>query len=96
MHEMGVRMALGAEGRDVLRLVLARGVGLAGLGVVLGLAGAVALTRLLSSLLYGVRPVDPAVFAAVALVLIGTAVVASWIPGRRAARADPVRALRAG
>jgi putative ABC transport system permease protein len=93
-HEMGLRMALGARITDVLRLVVGHGVILAGCGVVLGLAGAFALTRVLTKFLWGVRPTDPATFIAVSLLLAGVAVLASYLPARRAAKVDPMVALR--
>jgi ABC-type antimicrobial peptide transport system permease subunit len=93
-HEIGVRMALGATRRDVSRMVLRRGMILAGAGVIVGLVAAVVLTRLMSSLLYGVEPTDPITFAAVATLLIGVAFVASFLPASRASRIDPLVALR--
>jgi predicted permease len=93
-HELGVRVALGAEPGDVLALVLRRGLALAGGGALLGLLGSAALTRLLASQLYGVRPLDPATFGAVTALLLLVALLACWIPARRAARVDPVVALR--
>jgi putative ABC transport system permease protein len=94
-REIGVRMALGADPRSVLRLVVGQGMAVAFAGAGLGLIGAFLLTRLMASLLYGVRPGDPLTFAAVAAALLAVALAASWIPARRAARIDPMRALRA-
>jgi hypothetical protein len=93
-HEIGVRMALGATRRDVSRMVLRRGVILAGAGVIVGLVAAVGLTRLMSSLLYGVQPTDPITFAAVATLLLAVAFVASYLPASQASRTDPLVALR--
>jgi putative ABC transport system permease protein len=93
-HEIGVRMALGAERRHVLRLILGQGIRMALGGVVLGIVLALALTRLMSSQLYGVTAHDPLTFAGVALVLVAVALLACWIPARRAMRIDPIVALR--
>ncbi|HYO63020.1 MAG TPA: ABC transporter permease [Pyrinomonadaceae bacterium] len=93
-REIGIRMALGAQGRDVLRLVLREGMLLASLGAVLGLAGAAAASRLLGSFLYGVGTTDAASFVAPAVVLALVALVANLIPARRATRVDPMIALR--
>jgi len=93
-HEIGIRMALGAERRDVLGLVVRQGLRLTLAGVVLGVAGAWALTRFLTNFLYGVRPTDPATFVLVSLALITVSILASYIPARRATRVDPMVALR--
>jgi putative ABC transport system permease protein len=93
-HEIGIRMALGAQLRDVLKLVLKRGLTLALIGVAVGVAGALALTRLLSTLLFGVTAVDLATFTMVSLGLIAVAILACYIPARRATKVDPLVALR--
>ncbi|MDP2997959.1 MAG: ABC transporter permease [Bryobacterales bacterium] len=94
-REIGVRVALGADPRSVARLVVRQGLALTLIGVGVGLAGAFALTRLMASLVFGVSATDPYTFAAVALLLIAVAVAASYLPARRAARIDPMEALRA-
>jgi putative ABC transport system permease protein len=93
-REIGIRMALGASVRDVLRMVLRQGIALALGGVALGLIGSAGLTWLLSSMLFGVRPTDPLTLACVAALLTGVALLASYIPARRATRVDPLVALR--
>jgi putative ABC transport system permease protein len=94
-REMGIRMALGARPRDVLSLVVRQGMTLAGLGIALGIVGALAATQLLASMLYGVAPTDPVTFTGVAALLAAVALLACWLPARRAARVDPNVALRA-
>src|SRR5690348_11976 len=92
--EIGIRMALGAERKDVLKMVVGQGLWLALIGVAIGIGGALALTRFLSSLLYDVKPTDPLTFVAVSLILIAVALLACYIPARRAAKVDPMVALR--
>jgi predicted permease len=94
-NEIGIRIALGAQSRDVLKLILGHGVRLVGVGVVIGLAGGLASTRLISSLLFGVSAIDPVTFALTPLLLVFVAVSACYIPARKATRVDPVVALRA-
>jgi len=93
-QELGIRMALGATKRDVLRLVLSQGLWLAGTGALVGLLAAFLLSRAVSALLFGVHALDPATFTGVPLVLIGVALLACYIPARRATRVDPIIALR--
>jgi putative ABC transport system permease protein len=94
LREIGIRVALGASERSLLRLVLDRGVVLTGAGLVIGLAGAFALTGLMATLLFGVGARDPITMASVALVLAGVALLASYVPARRAMKVDPIVALR--
>jgi putative ABC transport system permease protein len=93
-NEIGLRMALGASPAEILRLVLRQALVLAGLGIVIGFAGAAAVTRLLTSMLFGVKPTDPATYAAVIGIVLAAALLASYIPARRAMRVDPMVALR--
>jgi putative ABC transport system permease protein len=93
-HEIGVRMAMGARREDVLRLVVGQGFKLAMVAVAIGIIGAWALVRTLSSLLYGVRPLDPLTFVVAALALTAAALLATYLPARRATKVDPIVALR--
>jgi putative ABC transport system permease protein len=93
-QEIGIRLALGAEPRDILRLVLLQGFKLAAFGIALGLASAIAATRALRSLLFGVSPTDPLTFVAIPLLLALVALLACWFPARRATKVDPLVALR--
>jgi putative ABC transport system permease protein len=94
MRELGIRTALGARGGDLVAQLLREVGGLVGAGVALGLAAAALVTRYLAAMLYGVEPLDPPTFAAVAGALAAAALLAAWLPARRAVRADPLRTLR--
>jgi ABC-type antimicrobial peptide transport system permease subunit len=93
-REIGLRMAVGATQWDIVRAILGYSARLTAAGLTLGIAAAVAATRLLSTLLFGVSPLDPKVFLAVAVLLASVALLASWLPARRAAAVDPMAALR--
>jgi ABC-type antimicrobial peptide transport system permease subunit len=93
-REIGLRLALGAQRVNVLSLVVGKGLKLAMIGSAIGLVCALAVTRLVSRLLYGVSPMDPVTFVGVALLLVIVAMLASWLPARRAAKVDPMEALR--
>jgi len=93
-NEIGIRLALGAQGRAVLAMILREAWLLAGLGILMGLAAALAVSRLLASMLFGVKPNDPATYCAAGLLLLGIALVAGAVPARRAASIDPCEALR--
>jgi putative ABC transport system permease protein len=93
-RDIGVRVALGARPGQILNLILRQGMTLAVVGLAIGIAGAMALTRVLRAQLFEVSPTDPATFAAIALTLAAVAALASWLPARRATRVDPMVALR--
>ena len=93
-HEIGIRLALGAQRSEVLTLIVRQGLKLTLIGLAIGIPGALGLTRFLSSLLYGVKPTDPFTFIAVSFSLVGVALLASYIPARRATTVDPMVALR--
>src|SRR5262249_16664969 len=93
-HELGLRMALGAQARDVLSLILGQGIRLTLVGIGMGLGAAYGLTRWMESLLFGVRPTDALTFSVIAIVLLLVALTSWWIPARRATKVDPMIALR--
>jgi len=93
-QEIGIRVALGARGSDVLRLVVGQGMRLAAIGLGIGLVGAFGVTRVVRSLLVGVTPTDPVSFGLITVFLTGVAALASWLPARRATGVDPIVALR--
>jgi putative ABC transport system permease protein len=93
-HEVGIRLALGAQPRDVLKMIIKQGMALTLIGVIIGLMGAFALTRWMSALLFGVKPADPATFAGIASLLAAVALLATLIPARKATKVDPLTALR--
>ena len=93
-REIGVRMAMGARSADIGRMVLGRSMLITGIGVVFGVAGALSLTGVMESLLFGVSPVDPLTFGAVIVTLVGVAALAAYLPAQRASRVDPLEALR--
>jgi putative ABC transport system permease protein len=93
-REIGIRLALGAARRDVVAVVMRQGMTMVAAGLVAGLAGALAITRVMRSLLFGVSPTDPLVFTAIVVLLAGTAAAATYVPARRASRLDPLTMLR--
>jgi len=93
-HEMGIRIAVGAQPRDLLRMVVGQGLRLAFVGILIGSAGALAIGRIIAGMLYNTAPGDPITHLAVSLIFLGIAAVASYLPARRAARLDPMVALR--
>jgi ABC-type antimicrobial peptide transport system permease subunit len=93
-HEIGIRMALGAEPRDIMRMVLRQSIAIVALGLAIGVAAAFAGTRAIGNLIVGIKPTDPVTFVSVIVLLSGIALVACWIPARRATRVSPLTALR--
>jgi putative ABC transport system permease protein len=93
-HEIGIRMALGAQKTDVLKMTVKQGLKLVGIGLVAGLAVAFVLTRVMASLLFGISATDPVTFLSISVVLMAVALVASYVPALRATRVDPMIALR--
>ncbi|HET6892333.1 MAG TPA: FtsX-like permease family protein, partial [Pyrinomonadaceae bacterium] len=93
-HEIGIRMAIGAQPRDVFRMILGQGMILAVIGIAIGLVAAYGLTRLMATMLFGVGPTDPATFVAIAVILAVVALLACYLPGRRATKVEPVVSLR--
>jgi putative ABC transport system permease protein len=93
-REIGVRVALGAGSRDVSRMIVAQGLRIISVGVAIGIVGSLVLTRTVESLLFGVTPTDPLTFALVILLLVLAALIACYVPARRATRVDPITALR--
>ena len=93
-QEIGIRMAIGVQRTEILRLVLSQGLGMSLIGVAIGVGGGLASTRLMSTLLFGVKPLDPVAFTAPGLILLAVAFASCWIPARRASSVDPIVALR--
>jgi putative ABC transport system permease protein len=94
--EFGIRLSLGAQRADILRLVIGQGMRLVAIGLVIGLTASLALSRLMKRLLFGVGADDPSTFVMIAVLLMGVALLACWIPARRATKVDPLVALRSG